>query len=645
MPQPAPYGTWTSPITAADVAAHDGRPGWVGFVGEEVWWTQPTPDQGGRVRILRRTADGSTAEVLPPGFSARNRVFEYGGRPWAAVLREDGPVCVFTEWSDQRIHRISAVGSPSPSEPVPITAEPKHDAGLRYSDLQINAARDEIWCVREEFHGAGPTDLTRAIVAVALDGSGARVLTQSHHFLANPRLSADGRHLAWLGWNHPAMPWDETELCVAEIRADGTLGDHRVMAGGSEVSVAQAEWLADDRLVYVSDLNGWWNPYTLQLDGTRGAWVIARDEEFAGPLWQQGQQWIAPLGQGVFAAIHGRAANTLSLVDTSARTETPPIDAYTEWAPTLAVGGGRVAAVAASTTRPYDVVTVEIATGEIEVVHRGVAAVDPAYLPEAAFRTFTGRDGREIHANLYPPHNPDSVPEPGELPPYLVIVHGGPTSRAMMIHDLEIAYFTSRGIGVVEVNYGGSTGHGRVYRNRLRENWGVVDVRECADVARALVAEGLADPARLGIRGGSAGGWTTAASLSSGEGVFAGGAIRYPILDLAGLRTGETHDFESQYLDSLIGPWPAAEKRYRERSPINQIDAITAPFLLMQGLEDEICPPVQCERFLERVKDRGVWYSYLTFEGEQHGFRRDSTIIAALEAEMEFYGRIFGFSA
>ena len=636
MPQQAPYGTWTSPISAADVAAHDGRPGWVGFVGEEVWWTQPTPDQGGRIRLLRRGADGAAAEVLPAPFSARNRVFEYGGRPWVARPGADGPVCVFTEWSDQRIYRHDAAGT------TPITPMPTHHAGLRYSDLQMNAARDEVWCVREEFHGGGPTDLSRAIVAVALDGSSVRVLTQSHHLLASPRLSPDGRHLAWLGWNHPAMPWDETELCVAEVLADGTLGARRILVGGTEVSVAQAEWLSDDTLVYVSDVTGWWNPSTMRVDGTAGGSILVREEEFAGPLWQQGQQWIAPLGPHTFAAIHGRAANALSVVDTDNRSLGRTFDTYTEWAPTLAVSGGKVAAIAASPTRPYDVITVDIATGTIEVIHPGVASVEPAQLPKALFRTFTGRDGQEIHTNLYPPHNPDFTATPDELPPYLVIVHGGPTSRAMMIYDLEIAYFTSRGLGVVEVNYGGSTGHGRTYRNRLRENWGIVDVQECADVAQALITEGLADPTRLAIRGGSAGGWTTVASLTSGENVFACGASRYPILDLAGWRTGETHDFESQYLDSLIGPWPTTRPRYEQRSPINQVTAITAPILLMQGLEDEICPPIQCERFLERIKDRGASTTYLTFEGEQHGFRRDSTIIAALEAELEFYGQVFG---
>jgi dipeptidyl aminopeptidase/acylaminoacyl peptidase len=255
---------------------------------------------------------------------------------------------------------------------------------------------------------------------------------------------------------------------------------------------------------------------------------------------------------------------------------------------------------------------------------------------------FPGPGGRDVYANVHPPHNPDYTGAPGELPPYVVWVHGGPTSRAPMLHDLEVAYFTSRGIGVVDVNYGGSTGFGRAYRERLRENWGVVDVEDCVAVARALVAEGAADPGRLAIRGGSAGGWTSAAALAFTD-AFHCGTILYPIVDLTGWRTGETHDFESRYLESLVGPYPQTKERYEERSPVNHGDAVTAPFVLMQGLEDEICPPVQSERFLERVRGRGVPHAYLAFPGEQHGFRREATIRAALHAELSLYAQVFGF--
>ncbi|WP_157876149.1 S9 family peptidase, partial [Streptacidiphilus griseoplanus] len=263
-------------------------------------------------------------------------------------------------------------------------------------------------------------------------------------------------------------------------------------------------------------------------------------------------------------------------------------------------------------------------------------------LPAPTARTFTGPDGREVHANLYPPRNPDFTAPPGELPPYVVFAHGGPTSRSPMVLDLEIAYFTSRGIGVVEVNYGGSTGHGREYRNRLRGQWGVVDVEDCATAARALAAEGTADPRRLAIRGGSAGGWTTAASLT-GTDLYRCGAIRYPVLDLTAWSSGgETHDFESRYLDSLIGPLPEAADRYRERSPVTHADRLTVPFLLLQGLDDVICPPAQAQRLVDRAAERGVPHRYLTFPGEGHGFRRADTITTALEAELALYTEAFG---
>ena len=650
MPVSTPHGSWPSPVTAAHVAAHDGRPNWVGFVGRELWWTQPTPLDGGRVRILRRRPDGTVAEALPPGFSARSRCHEYGGRPWAATVGQDGPVLVFAAWADQRLHRYEP--DRPDAVPLPLTPEPDFEAGLRYVDPFPHPDRAEVWCVREQFHSPDPTDLTRALVAVPQDGSAAsdgqavRVLTQSHHFLANPRLAPDGRHLLWLGWNHPSMPWDQTELCVAEVLGDGTLGAARVLAGGAGVSVSQAEWLDAGSVLYAADPDGWWRPYRRGLAGGEAEPLADGPEEFAGPLWHHGMRWLAPVGAGRFASIHGRSSNRLSILSTEPGTAplVPDAEGYTEWASTLAVSGPLLAAVAAGPARPYDVLTIDTDTGEVTVVHEGARTVDPDYLPEPRHRTFTGRDDREIHTNLYPPRNPGHVGPPGELPPYLVFVHGGPTSRCQMIYDLDIAYFTSRGIGVVEVDYGGSTGHGREYRERLREQWGVVDVEDCADVARALAEAGLADPARLAIRGGSAGGWTTAASLVSAPDLYRCGTISYPILDLAAWRTGETHDFESQYLDSLIGPWPETADRYRDRSPVAHAEAITRPFLLLQGLDDRICPPAQCERFLERIRGRGIPHAYLAFEGEQHGFRKDSTIITALEAELAFYGEVMGFA-
>jgi dipeptidyl aminopeptidase/acylaminoacyl peptidase len=379
--------------------------------------------------------------------------------------------------------------------------------------------------------------------------------------------------------------------------------------------------------------------------GAGGRELCPRAEEFGGPLWKLGHRWFAPLPCGLIAVLHGRGAQTLGILDPGTGELADVAGPWTEWEPTLAVDGTRVVGVAASPRSGHEVVELDTRTGRARVIGSAhTDPVDPAYYPQPRVRTFTGPDGREIHAQLYPPHNPGHTAPAGELPPFVVWAHGGPTGRAPLVLDLEIAYFTSRGIGVAEVNYGGSTGYGRAYRDRLRERWGVADVEDCAAVAAALADEGVADRARLAIRGGSAGGWTAAVSLTATR-LYACGTVIYPILDPAAWATGETHDFESRYTESLIGPVAEVPDRYRERSPLHRADRIAAPFLLLQGLDDTICPPAQCERFLAAMAGRGVPHAYLTFEGEGHGFRRADTMVRALEAELALYARAFGLPA
>lgn len=645
--QTLPYGSWPSPVDATLAAAHDGHPEFVGFVGAEVWWTEPRPAEGGRRALVRRTEDGTEEAVLPAPWNVRSRVIEYGGRPWAGVMRPEGPLIVFVDFADQRLHRWEPGG-----EPVPLTPLSSVGGGLRWVDPQIRVDRDEVWCVLEEFTGDGPSDVRRVLAAVPLDGSAAedrgavRELSDGRHrFVTGPRLSPDGGQAAWLAWDHPRMPWDGTEVILADVTPDGTLSGPRTIAGGPEESVVQAEWAPDGSLLYVSDRTGWWNLYRHGAD-TGGTALCPREEEFGSSLWRVGYRWFAPLDNGLIAVVHGRGTTALGILDPETGELVDAAGPWTEFAPTLAAQGSRIVGVGASPRSAYEVVELDASTGRARVI--GAAhhdPVDPAHYPEPRIRVFAGPAGREIHAHVYPPHHPGHVAPADELPPYVVWVHGGPTGRSPLVLDLEIAYFTSRGIGVAEVNYGGSTGHGREYRNRLREQWGVVDVEDCAAVALALAAEGTADRRRLAIRGGSAGGWTTAASLAATD-VYACGTIIYPILDLAGWASGETHDFESQYLESLVGPIAEVPGRYAERSPSEHADRITAPFLLLQGLDDAICPPVQCERFLARLEEEGrrVPHAYIAFEGEGHGFRRADTMVRALESELSLYAQVFGLN-
>ncbi|MER5219419.1 prolyl oligopeptidase family serine peptidase [Streptomyces flaveus] len=633
------YGSWPSPIDASLAAAHDGHPEYVGFVGDEAWWTEPRPTEGGRRTLVRRRADGMEESVLPAPWNVRSRVIEYGGQPWAGMLREDGPLIVFVNFVDQRLYAYEG-GEPRPLTPVSLVG-----GGLRWVDPQLHLERGEVWCVLEEFTGDGPTDVRRVVAAVPLDGSAeqdrdaVRELTDGRHqFVTGPRVSSDGRRAAWLAWDHPRMPWDGTELMLADVTGDGTLQNARRAVGGPDESIAQVDWAADGALLYSSDRTGWWNLYR---DGEP---LCPREEEFGGPLWKIGRRWFAPLADGLIAVVHGRGATALGILDPETGEVVDTAGPWTEFASNLAANGSRVLGIAASPRSAYEVVELDARTCRARVI--GDAhddPVDPTYYPEPQIRTFNGPAGREIHAHIYPPHHPACIAPGDELPPYVVWAHGGPTDRAPLVLDLQIAYFTSRGIGVAEVNYGGSTGHGRAYRNRLREQWGVVDVEDCAAVALALADEGTADRDRLAIRGGSAGGWTAATSLTSTD-VYACGTILYPILDLAGWSADETHDFESQYLETLVGPLADVPARYAERSPTEHADRITAPFLLLQGLDDVVCPPAQCERFLARMEGRRVPHAYIAFEGEGHGFRRADTMVRVLESELSLYAQVFGLN-
>jgi dipeptidyl aminopeptidase/acylaminoacyl peptidase len=629
------YGAWPSPIRAADVA--DGvRPTFPQLVPveggvPEVWWTESRPAESGRQVVVRRGADGVVRDVLPAPWNARSRVHEYGGLSWLVV----GGALVFCEFTDQRVWRLE----PGERDPLPLTPLPTEAATLRYADLSI--VGQELWCVRERHDGAS---VSRHLVAVPLDGSQVvRELVGGSDFLAHPRVSPDGAHLAWLAWDHPQMPWDGTELRVAALGADGTVGIPRTLLGGTQESVLQPEWADSSTLYAVTDRSGWWNLVRLTVDGGSPEPLHGGEEEFGAPLWQLGQTTYALLEDGRLAVTHGVGKAALGLLDPRDGSLVDLKVPFPSFQSSVRSLGGLIVGIGISPTAPTAVVIVDPGTGTVEVVDREENDVPGAqWLSVPTDEALPGPDGRVVHALVHPPTNPVAVAPEGERPPYVVFVHGGPTAQSVASMSKEKAFFTSRGIGVLDVNYAGSSGYGRAYRNALREQWGVADVQDCVAAAQALVADGRADGARLVIRGGSAGGWTVLSALTRTD-TFASGTSYYGVADLLDL-VADTHDFESRYMDGLIGPLPQMRERYVERAPLSHVDGLSCPVLLLQGDEDEVVPPSQSEMFRDALVNKGIPHAYLLFHGEQHGFRKAETIVAALLAELSFYGQVLGFS-
>ncbi len=664
-PHAAPYGAWDSPITAQSAASATSAgpmtaPQYVGIVGGEAWWVEPRADEDGRMVLTRRGADGDGAAgsaVLSAPWNVRSRVIEYGGPPWAAASVAGRLTVVFVHFDDQRLYAWNADEPQAP--PRPLTPISSVGAGLRWVEPRIDPARGVVRCVLEEFTGPGPSDLRRVIAAVPLDGSAAddrsaisELTDDRHRFVTGLRVSPDGSRAAWLAWDHPHMPWEGTRLKIADVSAaDGTFTDVRTLIGGPGDPIAQADWAADGTLLVAAERTGWWNLYRVDPESGQAISLYPAWEEFGGGAQRFGLRWFAPLHDGRVAVLHGVGAQRLAVLDPASGVLTDVPGSWSEWLPYLDADGDRVVGIAADPEGSYEVVEIDARTLTDRVPDRARhSGLRSEYLPEPHARTFTGLNGRLVYANVYPPCNPayegpeEEEDEESELPPYVVWAHGGPTMRSPLVPSSEIAYFTSRGIGVVDVNYAGSPGYGRDYRDRLRGQWGVADVEDCTAVARALIAEGQAASGGIAIRGGSAGGFTAASCLAHSD-VFACATILYPLVDLYEFATAPTHDFESHYLDYLIGPLAEVPDRYGDRSLTTLAPRIRAPFLLMQGTEDVICPPSHAERFLASVTERAipVRHVYLTFAGEGHGFRRGDTISAALEAELAFYARVFGF--
>ena len=689
-PQPqVPCGAWPSPITAAQVAGGRIRVAYPTVIGDLTWWQEDKPEEGGRTTIARCGRDGAITALLPPPWTARTRVHEYGGLSYlpvqspvaTATLASAGqssdlaeiPV-VFANLEDQRLYLAGADVAAGKADPVPLTPDPKKAGGaflpenaagpgkratgsatsieargLRYADFAISPDKREVWCVRER-HNRGK--VTRAIVAVPLDGSAAadatavRVLVTGYDFFAFPTPSPDGQWLAWICWNHPHMPWDGTELRVAPME-DGTPAKARLIKGSNRESVLAPLWRDNTSLYVATDWTGWWNIYQIGLSGEPPQALYPADEEFADPLWELGARPFAVLGDGRLAVRHGRGSARLGLLDPETSELTDLELPFTEFLTGVSADGTTIAAVAGAPLAANSVTRIDAATGACSVLRAEIAELpDPHYLPVPRQVELEGPYGRVVHALVYPPANPDVTGMAGELPPYIVWVHGGPTGHVTARLSLEKAYFTSRGIGIIDVNYGGSTGYGRLYRNRLNREWGVVDVDDAKEAARSLARQGLADEARLGIRGGSAGGWTALAAVTTGavsDPVFSAAVSYFGVSDLRGF-TEHTHDFESRYLDGLIGPLPGFDTVYAERAPVGHVNANTCPVLLLQGLDDPVVPPQQSESIAADLAAHGIRHAYIAFEGESHGFRKAESMITSLEAELSFYGQLMGFT-
>jgi dipeptidyl aminopeptidase/acylaminoacyl peptidase len=674
-----PYGSWSSPVTAQSMAEGGVGTMWPQSVGESLYWVELRPTENGRYVVVRRSPDGEIADVTPAGVSARTLVHEYGGGMYTAFLGEGGgESVVFSDQADQRLYRqdLPPAGDAWPaswSEPRPVTPAPPQPRAHRHADGRATPDGRLLVTVRERHEAE--SEVVNELVSMPADGSAEpRIIASGHDFYAAPRISPDGRRLAWLCWDHPRMPWDGTELWVAELAGDGSVSGERLVAGGPGESVLQPLWSPSGELWFASDRTGWWNLYAVDPgpatepgpgNGRQEAGagkpepraLVTRPAEFAQAPWVFGLQSCAFLADGRLVTCFTKdGRDHLAVLDPpggAAHGEVPLRELDTPYSVVYSLTplGGRAGMIAATHTEGWQVVLLEPgaahddpAAGATDVVRRGrQVPIDPAYISRPEPIVFPTEGGLTAHANYYPPTNPDFVAPSGELPPLLVNVHGGPTSAHDAKLDLDIQYWTSRGFAVVDVNYGGSTGYGREYRERLKGEWGVVDTVDSINAAKYLIARGDADPARVGVRGGSAGGYTTLNALTRFD-FFTAGASLFGLADLETFATGGTHKFESRYLDSLLGPYPEMSEVYRERSPIHHVDGLTCPVILLQGLEDEIVPPRQAEIIVEALRRNGLPFAYLAFEGEQHGFRKAQNIIRAEEAELYFYGRVWGFA-
>jgi len=625
----APFGSWASPLDATALAS-----GQVGIdnlrgVQDALYWTETLPALDGRVGLFSRSAAGAITRLSPDAANVRSRVHEYGGAPYAVV----GDTVYYCEYADQRLYRLRAGD----------TAVAWTPAGCRYADfayLPPEPGREPALIGVCEDH-LDPAGVRNALVRLPLAArpAGDRLYAASD-FVAYPRLSSDGRRLAFISWNRPYMPWDSTELKVAEL-TDRGLGPAVTVAGGNDESVLDPQWDADGILYFISDRTGYWNLYAWQDATVRAVWP--RAAEFASPLWSLGQSNYALLGDGRALARFGAGGfDRLAILNLRGGTARILELPYVHYAHLTPLGADHAAVLAAPADGPRTIARIDMVSGRAQALHSaGSALLPPSSVSIAVPIDFPSAGNRSAHAFYYPPMNPRYQGTPGTLPPLLTLVHGGPTSQASPAYAPKVQFWTSRGFAVVDVNFGGSSGFGRAYRKALDGNWGSVDVADVIAAALHLGRTGRADPQRTAISGSSAGGYTTLMALCRSD-VFKAGADYYGISDLT-LLARDTHKFESHYLSSLLGPLPQAQTIYQQRSPLQHLDGFNAPLIVFQGAEDPVVPPNQSERIVAALRTRGLPIAYLLYPGESHGFRRPENIRRSLQCELTFYGRVFGF--
>lgn len=629
-PTVCPYGSWKSPITSDLIVRGSVGLNQPRLDGNDVYWIEMRPNEGGRNVVVKRNPSGSLRDVIPQPFNARTRVHEYGGGDYVV---HDG-VVYFSNFTDQRLY----VQRPE------ATPEPLTSAGaMRYADAVVDVRRNRLICVRED-HSHAPHEPVNTLVAIELNQKNqcGHVLISGSDFYSSPVLSPDGQRLAWLSWNHPNMPWNGTELWVGKVSSDGSIVDNMLIAGGTNESIFQPQWSPDGVLYFVLDRSGWWNLYRTQGESESIEALHPMKAEFGLPQWGFGMSTYAfASAESIVCSYIDQGFAHVATIDTRTRELKSLTDRFTEVG-NLRAKPGKALFLGGSPSEPPSIVELDLRTGELEVLRRANdLEIDPALISEPRAIEFPTEGNLTAHAFFYKPKNPVYRAPEGELPPLLVKSHGGPTAFARTSQSLTTQYWTSRGIAVLDVDYGGSTGYGRDYRERLRGKWGIVDVDDCVNAARYLVAKGLVDPQRLMITGGSAGGYTTLCALTFRD-TFKAGASHYGVSDAEALAK-DTHKFESRYLDQLFGPYPEQRDIYYERSPINFANQLSCPVIFFQGLEDKVVLPNQAEMMVEALKSKGISVAYVAFPGEQHGFRQASSIKRALDGELYFYSRVFGF--